>query len=472
MSLSICQRWPKASQKLTPIQLQVWDMKLSGMSFEKIQKVIADRGEYGMISTSSLRASLGRTAIGKPWRPHAFEGKLRFLNEDEEIALARWVNEEIDGRSMQEFLEAAVYFRYRAIMESAPVLQAMGCPTIVDKLEQEANQKTSTWGYAIAHELNLRVKAPELLETKRFEYGTTTLITRWFAQMLPEVQQMNEAALIFNFDETMLHCVSRGKVIVSGDKKTFRRRAPMGPHMTLGLCVSPTGIHPPPLIILPAIESVTTFAYFESIKLVKICNSQSGWMTSEVFTQWALVFCDWLRLHRLTLPENTRSQTALIYIDNCRSHCSRDALNIFRENNVKVITFPPHVTHILQPIDVSCVRAFKTQLVKESKYFEKHGEEFVMSHSQAERRRVQLVLGALSSIGACNLRVCSNGFRKAGLYPFNQTEALRSEYVIDSAADPEEIMRRNRPTTFHTGSSVMTSDEFLARLNSHLERSA
>jgi hypothetical protein len=354
-------------------------------------------------------------------------------------------------------------------MESAPILQAMGCPTIVDKLEQEASDKSSTWGYAVAHQLDLKVEAPELIESKRFEYGTTTLIARWFLQMLPEVQGVTEPALIFNFDETMLHCASRGKVIVSGDKKTFRRRAPAGPHITLGLCVSPTGIHPPPLIILPTTEPVTTFSYFESINLVQISNSKSGWMTSEVFIQWASAFCNWLKLHRQTLPENVRGQTALMYIDNCRSHCSREALDIFRENNVKVITFPPPVTHILQPIDVSCVRAFKSQLFKESKHFDKHVDKFVVTRNQTDRRRVQLVLATLSSIGACNLRVCSNGFRKAGLYPFDQREPLGSEYVIASEADPEEIMRRNRPTVFHTGSSVMTSDGFLVRLTGHLE---
>jgi hypothetical protein len=447
-------------------------MKLSGMSFEKIQKAIADHGEHGMISTSSLRASLGRTAIGKTWKPHAFEGKLRFLNEDEEFALAQWVNEEVDGRSMQEFLEATVSIRSRAIMESASTLNAMGCPTLVGKLEQEAYQKTSTWGYALAHQLKLKVEAPELLESKRFEYGTTALIGRWFAQMANEVLGMTDPALIFNFDETMLHSVSRGKVIVSGDKKAFRRKAPAGPHITLGLCVSPTGIRSPPLIILPAKESIATFRYFESINLVQISNTESGWMTSEVFTQWASGFCSWPNFHRQTLPEHIRGQTALLYLDNCRSHCSLEALHILRENNVKVITFPPHVTHILQPIDVSCVRAFKAQLAKESKYFEKHVDKFVVTRTQADRRRVQLVLSTLSSIEACNFRVCSNGFRKAGIFPFDPMEPLKSKYVIDSVADPEETMRQNRPNVFHTGSSVMTSEEFLLRLDDYLRSRA
>jgi hypothetical protein len=467
MSERLCERWPIASEKFSQAQLQIWDMKLSGWSFEKIQQQIAH--EHGSISTSSLWACVKRTAIGKAWRPHSFEGRSRFLNADDEVALSEWVNAEEGGRTMQEFIEATVFFRWRAIMESAPVLHQMGCHGIVDALLAELTFKSRAWGYALLHDLNLKLVAPEVLEAKRYEYGTSALITRWFAQMRPEVEG-TDPSLIFNFDEMMLYSMSDTKVIVSADKKAFRRKAPMGPHVTLGLCVSPTGVRPPPLIIIPSADPIMTFNYFQSINLVQIANSPSGWMTTEIFTQWATLFCKWLQVHRLTLAEQIRGQKCLLYVDNCRSHCSLEALNIFQENNVKVISFPPHVTHILQPVDVSCARAFKSELWKETKYFEKNMDKFVtVRHSQAERRRVQLVLATLSSLGACNFRVCSNGFRRAGIYPFDQAGPLASDYVVQSVVDPEENLRQMKPHLFHTGSSVMTSNDFLARLARYQE---
>jgi hypothetical protein len=315
--------------------------------------------------------------------------------------------------------------------------------------------------------LNLKSLTPELLETKRSEYATSALINRWFSSMSPEVRGINPC-LIFNFDETMLYSTSHAKIIISSEKKTFRRKAPMGPHVTLGLCISPLGIHPPPLIILSAKELDETFSYFESVNLVQIVNSPSGWMTGEIFAQWANRFCQWLQIYRLSLPEEVRGQTALLYIDNCRSHCSLEALTVFRMNNVKVISFPPHVTHILQPVDVSCAKALKADLWKNMKYFEKNIDKFIVTPNQSERRRAQLILAALSSVAACNFKACPNGFRKAGIFPFDPMEPLASVYVTISDVDPEENLRQSRPGIFHTGSSVMTRDNFIERLNAYL----
>jgi hypothetical protein len=253
---------------------------------------------------------------------------------------------------MEDFLKAAVTIRLHGIAEVSRVLQGMGCSGIIDKLKEEAQEKSRTWGYAVANQLNLKMLAPELLEAKRSEYATSTLISRWFTQMTPEVAG-SDPALIFNFDETMLHAVSRTKVIVTGDKKCFRRKSPSGPHVTLGLCFSPLGVHPPPLIILPVANPVHEFHYFQSINVTQITNSSSGWMTYEIFLQWAEYFCNWLNSYRQTLPEGLRERTAILFIDNCRTHCLLGALTLLARNNVKVISFPSHVTHILQPIDVT-----------------------------------------------------------------------------------------------------------------------
>jgi hypothetical protein len=192
-------------------------------------------------------------------------------------------------------------------------------------------------------------------------------------------------------------------------------------------------------------------------------------MTCEIFVQWANEFCQWLQLYRPPLLQQVQGQASILYIDNCRSHCSLEALTLFRMHNVKVISFPPHVTHILQPVDVSCARALKAELWKNVKYFEKNIDKFVVTTSQLERRRGQLILAAISSVAACNFRICSNGFRKAGIYPFSAEEPLKSVYVTVSDADPEMEMRRNRPGIFHTGSSIMTSDDFLLRLTNYLQ---
>jgi hypothetical protein len=254
-------------------------MKLSGLSFDRIRDEIA-RNENDIISAASLWACIKRTAIGKSWKPISFEGRSRFLNLDEELASADWVRADVGGRTMQEFLQGVVHFRWRAIMEAKLILDAMGCPCIAQRLHDELCDKSRTWAHDILQKLNLKLVAPELLETKRPEYDATSLITRWFSDMSPEVQGA-DPCLIFNFDETMLYSASNTKIIITSEccirhQKTFRRKTPMGPHITLGLCVSPIGGGHPPLIILPAKDIDPTFAYSQSVNLVHIVNSPSG----------------------------------------------------------------------------------------------------------------------------------------------------------------------------------------------------
>jgi hypothetical protein len=112
-------------------------MKLSGLSFEDIREKLM-RDAHENISTACLWTCIKRTAIGLPWKPHVIGGRPRFLNLDEEMALASWTNAQPDGQSMEEFLQAAVEIRRDGITSISPYLQSMGCFTIIETLNQEA----------------------------------------------------------------------------------------------------------------------------------------------------------------------------------------------------------------------------------------------------------------------------------------------------------------------------------------------
>jgi hypothetical protein len=305
---------------------------------------------------------------------------------------------------MQDMPDHAVKIRSQGLKDVTPVLCAMQCPRIAEKIEAELVTKSRAWGYALLNKMNLKLATPELLEVARGEYATSGLIMRWFNQMWPEVSGLNPA-LVFNFDQTMLHTVAKTKIVVTGNKKAFRRKTKVGPHATLGLCFSPLRVHPPPFIILPT-NAIQEFSFLDSVNVMQIASSQSGWMTSDLFVKWAGGFCEWLENYRLTLPEELRGKTVVLFMDNCRTHCALEALMMLGRSNVKVISFPPHVTHILQPIDVGCVRAFKTALWKNMKYFGKNLDRHLTTSSEAGRYRAQLVLAAVSSLNACDFRVC------------------------------------------------------------------
>jgi hypothetical protein len=171
------------------------------------------------------------------------------------------------------------------------------------------------------------------------------------------------------------------------------------------------------------------------------------------------------RFRNSLLPEH-HGNMAVLLIDNCRSHCVAPALQLLAHHNCKVISFPPHMTHVLQPIDVSCARAFKAALAKNMEIFTNNAELLPGNFpSAASRSRAITVAASLAALGHCDMTVCLNGYMQCGLFPFNPEKALGSRYVHQSDVDPELVERMRRPGTFHCGSSVMTDPMFLAALN-------
>jgi hypothetical protein len=75
--------------------------------------------------------------------------------------------------------------------------------------------------------------------------------------------------------------------------------------------------------------------------------------------------------HRENAGDGCRGKQARLFIDNCRTHCSLTALREMAGRNIKVISFPPHMTHVLQPIDAACARAFKAALGPEMQRIER-----------------------------------------------------------------------------------------------------
>jgi hypothetical protein len=268
-------------------------------------------------------------------------------------------------------------------------------------------------------ERDLKFCVPELLEADRSLHATTSVINRWCSLMAEHLDSVHRA-IVFNFDETMPHVDSKYKVIATAPKKAFRRKSATIPYITMELCFSSLGHRPPPLVILPNKRPSTEVTFFEQTDmLLKTAYVKSGWMTGDIFYEWSQSFVQWLNNYRTKLPEDIRNQPLVVLTNNCRSHCSLEALQYLAGNNVKVLSFPPHLTNVLQLIDVGCVRAFKEALRKEVDHF-MPPLELPRVVEEAPKRRQRIVLSALSALCACPLRVCSNAFAAAGICPFSR----------------------------------------------------
>lgn len=89
--------------------------------------------------------------------------------------------------------------------------------------------------------------------------------------------------------------------------------------------------------------------------------SENGWTDNELGLEW-------LKSHfePLTRPEN--GEYRLLILDGHSSHTNPEFICFAREKRIILLCFPPHSTHILQPLDVSIFQPLKHYYQREIEY--------------------------------------------------------------------------------------------------------
>ena len=148
----------------------------------------------------------------------------------------------------------------------------------------------------------------------------------------------------FNVDECMLILSKGAKVVVSPGQQAFERKEDKLPHFTMMPCFNAQGEGPKPMLVVPNLQSASTvFACWSN--RCHITTSPNGWVVADTWVEWARMFCQWVESHRAQW--NKPEQTVILFVDSAPTRGNLDALRIFQQHNVIVITFPPHLTHVL-----------------------------------------------------------------------------------------------------------------------------
>ena len=81
--------------------------------------------------------------------------------------------------------------------------------------------------------------------------------------------------------------------------------------------------------------------------------SENGWMDTSVFANWFKLFCGFIK-----------DRPLLLLYDGHLSHISLIVVQLALKENVIILKFPPYVTDVLQPLDVSCFGLIKRKWEK------------------------------------------------------------------------------------------------------------
>lgn len=130
---------------------------------------------------------------------------------------------------------------------------------------------------------------------------------------------------------------------------------------------------------------------------------------------------------------NASKDPKILYVDSLNSRENYEAMCYLRENNITVMTFPPHTTHILKTFDTTMARFFRSFINK----FYKKGDE----SNSTERYLLYLSIEAAWS-SCINFKVTA--FSMTRLYPFDPGFPLSSQYGVTNDLDFELEERNSR----------------------------
>jgi hypothetical protein len=288
---------------------------------------------------------------------------------------------------------------------------------------------------------------------------TPTTIGNFFDKLEALFEEGNYSpGMIANFDETMIRCTAKSLVVVGHAEKDehFITQQTEMPHITLGVCVFADGSSAPHLVIYPlkklppevSEELVSTYSNYV------FSGQPSGWISSEILGNY---LTKQVIPHFVAQRARPRaSKRGLLLLDGHTSRINGELWQTFKDNDIDVMTFVSHASHILQPLDLCVFAAFKSKL--------RGGMSALKSLSLGQKRGAVMKRAFDSLYHALSPVNIQNGFSRAGIWPLNREEPL-SHSGINRHPDTPPVPIRKRRTIIALDGDTLTSDEVIAKMN-------
>jgi len=267
----------------------------------------------------------------------------------------------------------------------------------------------------------LSIRKPEPLSVARAAGMNKVVVEKWFSSLsdhLDSIGIKNMPARLWNVDESGLqdHFVPN-KVVAEVGKPCYQATSgEKGETTTIVAAFNAVGTYLKPFVIMKGKRMKPEWLDGQPPDVsITLRMSDNGWITKELFMQWAELFV--AQLPKDDLPH-------VLFLDGHGSHVyNLDFLKLMKEHNVHVWCFPAHTTHWIQPADRSLFRSVKHHWTEEGlKTARQHA---AMKLSKQEFLRVF----ATAWRKAATVENALSGFCSAGLFPFNSKQIPEDAYL-------------------------------------------
>lgn len=155
-----------------------------------------------------------------------------------------------------------------------------------------------------------------------------------------------------------------------------------------------------------------------------VAASKSGFVTNKITLNYMRDFIiPDIRADKGNHKGYTKDDLVIFLQDNHSSHLTEGVLDLLKAENIEPVFLPPHSTHLLQPLDLSCFQTFKKWVGKDLAAWTHHVHFNYGSTSKIRFHDIRhLLCDALRK--AMDASQVQKGYRDAGLWPFNPDKAL------------------------------------------------
>ena len=192
--------------------------------------------------------------------------------------------------------------------------------------------------------------------------------------------------------------------------------------LTILSCASASGYALPPMMVYPRKKAVLDHLKEGAVPNTLFKCSETEWINKDLYLEWFQFF----------LQNIPPTRPVLLLQDGHSSHISIELIELACQNDVHLLCFPAHTTHILQPLDVGVFKSFKANSSKAChKYIINHPGRVITSDVIAT-----LVAEAWPmSLTPVNIM---GGFKKCGIYPINPGEVRDRQLAPSKALQPQK----------------------------------
>ena len=272
----------------------------------------------------------------------------------------------------------------------------------------------------------LSLRSPEATSIARAQGFNKVSVGKFFELLKTVMDEKHfPPHRIFNVDETGITTVQTksNKVLARRGKKQVGTitSAERGVLSTAVICMSAGGNFIPPMLVFPRQRMKPELKDGAPPGTVFSCNG-SGWMQMDTFGSWFE--------HFLNHVKPTNDDPALLIMDGHMTHTKNlDVVYRARENNVTLLTIPPHCSHKLQPLDVSYMGPLNTFYVAAVEKFHRNQPGRAVTQYQISK------LFGEAYLKAANPTTAINGFRKCGIFPVDPDVFEESDFAPSLPSD-------------------------------------